>query len=73
MTVCVVFAGKGRDKADRKRRAQLKALIKLREQKVKDLKDRGEYIVQKLEVQKDLQEFDDALGSDPDEGSSEED
>jgi len=55
-----------KDKAKRKRAAELKALQKQRDQKRKEALERSVQIKEKQKVQAELKDFDDALGNDSD-------
>jgi len=55
-----------KDKAKRKRAAELKAIKKQLEQKQKEALERSVQIKEKQKVQAELKDFDDALGSDSD-------
>jgi len=64
--LCGTHRKQKKDKAKRKRTAEVKALQKQRDQKSKEAYERSVLIREKKKVQKELKDFDDALGSDSD-------
>jgi len=63
-----------RDKAERKRKGELKAKQKLYDQKLKEIQETALHIKQRQKIDKDLQDIDDALGPpDSDSGQSSDD